>query len=119
MVLVIDDHVATCQFIQHLCKALNHECLTAYTGQDGLALLEQYRPALLLLDLLLPGGISGWDIIAHVKHQPQLHPCTIITISASDHRDRAAQLGSDEFLRKPFTVQQLTHVLQKYHNPAN
>jgi CheY-like chemotaxis protein len=117
--LVIDDHEATCKFIQHVCRTHGIECLSAATAEAGLALIRQYQPSVIFIDLHLSGGINGWEAIRRIKNDPLLKDCIIITISASDYLDSATEAGSDGYLFKPFNVQQLKQILQKYSSSEN
>jgi CheY-like chemotaxis protein len=109
-VLVIDD----CQLIEHICKLHGVECMTTLTAEAGISLAQEFKPSLIFLDLLLPGEISGWQAITLIKNDMRLKDNTIIAITAGDHRQTAMEAGSDGYLRKPFTVQQITDLFQQY-----
>jgi CheY-like chemotaxis protein len=113
-VLVIDDHPATCQLIEHICKLQGVECMTTLTAEEGIPVAQEFKPSLIFLDLMLPGEISGWQAITLLKNDVSLKDTTIIAITAGDHQQTAMEADSDGYLRKPFTVQQITNLLQQY-----
>lgn len=108
-VLLIDDS----EFIHALLeKKFEHEPITLHGAMDGLsgiALAEQIRPALILLDLSMP-GIDGFQTLRRLKDSPNLMDTQIIVVSASDDtEDKVAglELGACDYVTKPFNLPEL------------
>ncbi|HVX51957.1 MAG TPA: response regulator [Chitinophagaceae bacterium] len=112
-ILIIDDEVDICNFLNYSLKKRNFESSFAHTIADGEQLLESYNPSILLLDNHLPDGF-GLDYIQKFRQRyPQLK---IIMISAYDtpgDRDHALRAGADYFISKPFNIKELNTIIDK------
>jgi CheY-like chemotaxis protein len=90
-----------------------HVVEQASSAEDGLASIEGAPPALVLLDLDLP-GMSGLDLARRLKADARLRGIPIVAISASvmkGERDQARRAGCAGFLEKPFDIQALRRVV--------
>ena len=102
-VLVIDDNDDAAQALRLLLEREGHEVKVAHDGMAGLALAREYKPEYLLLDIGLP-RVSGLDIAASMRRDPELGRTTIVAITGyGDLHDRArtAAAGFDHHLTKP------------------
>jgi two-component system phosphate regulon response regulator PhoB len=108
-VLVVDDEsdiVALVAF--HLVKA-GYRVSTASTGPDAIAAARQERPALIVLDLMLPGA-SGYDVLEQLRAQSATREIAVLMLTArreEQDRIRGLSLGADDYLTKPFSPQEL------------
>lgn len=102
-ILVIDDDAAIGNLEQELLERAGYEVLRAYSGTEALLLLKEHRPALVLLDLMLP-GLSGEELL------PQLEGIPVIVVSAKAAvQDKVALLlgGAADYVTKPFDTGEL------------
>lgn len=102
-IAVIDDDVYIGDMIERVLKKEGYLVLRAYSGTEALLLLEQKKPDLILLDLMLP-GLSGEAIL------PKISDIPVIVISAKvDVQDKVKLLldGASDYLTKPFEIQEL------------
>lgn len=108
-VLVVDDEpdiVALCAY--HLAKA-GYRVVTAASGSDALEQARQQRPALVVLDLMLP-GMSGYDVLQQIRADDTLKQIPVLMLTARrEEADRihGLTLGADDYLTKPFSPQEL------------
>jgi two-component system phosphate regulon response regulator PhoB len=108
-VLVVDDeseNVALVAF--HHVKA-GYRVSTASTGPDAIAAARQERPALIVLDLMLPGA-SGYDVLEQLRAQPATREIAVLMLTArreEPDRIHGLSLGADDYLTKPFSPQEL------------
>lgn len=108
-VLVVDDEpdiVALCAY--HLAKA-GYRVVTAASGSDALEQARQQRPALVVLDLMLP-GMSGYDVLQQIRADDMLKQIPVLMLTARrEEADRiqGLTLGADDYLTKPFSPQEL------------
>src|SRR5690349_5257900 len=106
-VLVVDDEPPIRRFLRASLSAAGHRVVTADDAAGALAAVAAERPDLIILDLGLPDR-SGFEVIAEIrKHSP----VPIIVLSArSDERSKieALDLGADDYIGKPFGVDELT-----------
>jgi CheY-like chemotaxis protein len=91
----------------------------AQVAGDGLAVLasvERERPRVILLDLMMP-GLDGFEVTRHLKANPATASIPIVAVSAMarpDDRETALAAGCDEFVRKPFELDDLEAVIRTY-----
>lgn len=112
VVLVVDDNQDTLLLLERYLA--NSPYAFAATSQPvhALTLLEQLRPAIVILDVMLP-EIDGWSLLAQVKQHPQGRGVPVIISTILPQEKLAAMLGADGFLKKPFTARQLLDLFEK------
>jgi len=108
-ILVVDDESDIVALVAyHLVKA-GYRVSTASTGPDALIAARQERPALVVLDLMLPGA-SGYDVLEQLRGQPGTRDIAVLMLTArreEQDRIRGLSLGADDYLTKPFSPQEL------------
>jgi len=91
----------------------------AEVASDGLAVLasvERERPRMILLDLMMP-GLDGFQVTRQLKADPSTADIPIVAISAlarPDDREAALAAGCDNFVRKPFELDELEALINSY-----
>ena len=115
-ILLVDDEV---EIIEMLAKALEEdgrfEYRVAANGFDAGMLVKEYRPDLIILDVMLP-DINGKEVCVRVRQDTSLEEVRIICISGMVEEEKIAELklaGADEFVRKPFDVDELINKMCK------
>ena len=91
------------------------ELVTAPTAEIGLELVRAHQPALVILDINLP-GMSGFDAVRRLKEWPDTRDIPVIALTAAAlPRDtaRAKEAGFHRYLTKPIKVDELTAVLEE------
>jgi two-component system phosphate regulon response regulator PhoB len=108
-ILVVDDETDIVALVAyHLAKA-GYRVSTAVTGADALALARQERPALLVLDLMLP-DLSGLEVLEQLRDDETTRGVAVLMLTArkeEQDRIRGLSLGADDYLTKPFSPQEL------------
>jgi len=108
-VLVVDDEADIVALVAyHLVKG-GYRVSTATTGPDALAAARQERPALIVLDLMLP-GLSGYDVLEQLRASSATADIAVLMLTArreEQDRIRGLSLGADDYLTKPFSPQEL------------
>ena len=113
-VLVVEDERAT----QELMRAVVEDLLGGHArmcdhGEHCLQLARERTPALVLLDLMLP-GLSGWEVARRLRQDPRTSAVPIIAVSAlarSQERESALHAGCDAYVAKPFTPDELARLM--------
>ena len=106
-VLLIDDNPAILTFMSKRLQAEAVATLTASNGTEGLRLVREARPDVVVLDLMMP-GMHGYTLIQEIRNNPELSQIKILVISAKTYAadvERAKRLGADRYLSKPFDLQ--------------
>lgn len=104
LVMVVDDSVTVRKVTGRLLERHGMNVLTAKDGVDAMALLQEHRPDILLLDIEMP-RMDGFEVATQVRHDPQLKDLPIIMITSrtgQKHRDRAMSIGVNDYLGKPY-----------------
>jgi signal transduction histidine kinase/CheY-like chemotaxis protein len=108
-VYVIDDNKINCDVITEMLRSKGIDATYRMSGKEGLELIRERKPDLLLLDLMMP-EMSGEDVLRDIRQSPGLQdlPVIIITARASEE-DRlfALSLGADDYLSKPILPDEL------------
>lgn len=99
-VLIIEDDPDFAKILYNLCHDKGFKALAAATGEEGLALVEQYLPTAVILDIRLP-GINGWTVLNSLKKSPVTRHIPVHVISVHDALHDALTMGAIGFLTKP------------------
>jgi DNA-binding response OmpR family regulator len=104
-VLVIEDDSDIAALVTKNLDAAGFACQAAGDGEKGLALLHQ-TPSLVILDISLP-GIDGHEVVRRIRRQSAV-PILMLTARTSDSdKVLGFELGADDYVTKPFSVQEL------------
>ena len=116
-ILVVDDEPAILDMIAELLGYEGYPVVTTSEGSIALARAKDDPPALILLDLMMP-GMSGWQVIAALKASPHTRSIPVVLLSARrDLPATAKELGIVTFLAKPFDIDELLTIVHKYAGP--
>lgn len=108
LVLIIEDNPEMRRFIAEL-LAGQYRLASAHNGRYGLQLLQQLKPDLVISDLMMP-ELSGEQLLAAVRQQPQLDDIPMLMLTAKTDEQLRGQLlraGAQDFLTKPFVAEEL------------
>lgn len=87
----------------------------AYDGEEGLKLAKKIKPALIILDLMLPKR-GGYDICYNLRQSKELKNTKIIMVTAKNQdidEDKGMLIGADDYLMKPFEPEELIHIVNQ------
>lgn len=108
-ILVADDDRATRLVIGDYLKLSGYSIVLAENGRDALDLVEKYQPHLIITDIAMP-EMNGYDFVEQVRTRPafRLIPVIFLTaLSSTAERIKGYQLGCDNYLPKPFEIEEL------------
>ena len=105
-ILVIDDEAQIRRFLDIGLRAEGYEVLLASNAAEGLALAVTQSPDLLILDIGLPDR-DGHEVLAEVRQWSQLPVLMLSVRDAEAEKVRALDLGADDYMTKPFGIQEL------------
>lgn len=103
-ILVVEDDESVCALLETNLLIKGHEIAVARTGTECLELLAKKRPALVILDIMLPDA-DGFELLEHIRSQAETEQVPVLILTArGDERDRVRGLaaGADDYLVKPF-----------------
>jgi len=102
-ILVIEDDPSYLKYLSHLLEREGHAVISATNGLQGLRMAKEENPALLLLDVMLP-GLDGFEVCHRLREQALTAKLPIIMLSAKGQdadRVTALKVGANEFYSKP------------------
>lgn len=113
-VLIIEDYYALADIESLLCTMEGYEVKVAKSGDEGLQVLTEFGPDLVLLDLMLPGELSGTQVLERIRNQNSNGP-KVLVVSALVNASTAPKLeayGNVQTLAKPFKIKELASRIQ-------
>jgi two-component system, cell cycle response regulator DivK len=108
-ILLVEDNEMNRDMLSRRLQRRGYEVVTAVDGESGLALTRSAAPALVLMDMSLP-GIDGWEATRQLKADPATHAIPIIALTAhamAGDREQALAAGCDDFDIKPIDLDRL------------
>jgi DNA-binding response OmpR family regulator len=103
-ILVVDDDRDNAVIVRDLLEAHGYTVFVARDGDEGLAMFEELRPTLVLLDIMMPGR-SGWEVCLAMKQHPShgrnVRVIMLTALSAWNDKQAAIQTGADDYVTKP------------------
>ncbi len=110
LVLVVDDDVELLGMLQVLLDQAGYRVITAIDGQDGLEKVAQEMPAVILLDMKMP-GTDGWQFAREFRATYDRRAPIVVLTAAEDARKRAEEIEAEGYLGKPFEIDALLNVV--------
>ncbi len=114
-VLVIDDSNTIRRSAEIFLKQGGHDVLLAEDGFDALAKVNDYQPNLIFCDILMP-RLDGYQTCAIIKRNAKFASVPVVMLSSKDgvfDKARGRMVGSQDYLTKPFTKDQLLQTVQE------
>src|SRR4029077_3866948 len=118
-VLIIEDYYALADIESLLCTMEGYEVKVAKSGDEGLAAFVDFQPDLVLLDLMLPGDLSGTQVLERIRSDHGSDP-KVLVVSALVNASTAPKLeayGNVQTLAKPFKIKELASRIQSMLAP--
>ena len=114
-VLIAEDEPNIVASLEFLLKQIGCEIRTAVTGEDALKAASEFRPDLMLLDVMLPLR-SGFEVCQTVRANAALNRIKIIMLTAKGRETEVAKglaLGADAYITKPFATRELLDTVKR------
>jgi CheY-like chemotaxis protein len=117
-VLVVEDDPDLMEVVRIMLDASGYDVRCTRNGREAIAAVAQQKPAVVLLDMLMP-VMDGWECARELRARYG-HAVPIVVMTAAEHaRARADQIGAvDDVLSKPFEMDQLLRVVGRYVQKA-
>ncbi len=115
--LIVDDQPDIRKLILMTMESEDFELHQAENGEDAWQLAQSLRPAIILLDVMMPGALDGYQVCEKVKNDPTLQTMTkVILLTARGQRtdiERGQSVGCDAYLVKPFSPIELLDTVDR------
>jgi len=115
-VMVIDDSKTIRRTAESLLKKAGCDVLTAADGFEALSMIADNHPGLIFVDIMMP-RLDGYQTCALIKHNEMYRDIPVIMLSSKDglfDRARGRIVGSEQYLTKPFTKDELLDAIRRY-----
>lgn len=109
LILFVDDDPGIRLSVSDYLEMSGYLVITAKNGQEALAMVEAYKPHLLVTDIVMP-KMDGYELVRQVRQRPDFRLLPVIFLTArtnTEERIRGYQLGCDFYLAKPFDIKEL------------
>lgn len=119
-VMVIDDSKTIRRTAESLLKKAGCDVTTATDGFEALAMIADHHPDVIFVDIMMP-RLDGYQTCALIKHNDVFKSIPVIMLSSKDglfDRARGRIVGSEQYLTKPFTKDELLGAIKCYVNRA-
>jgi DNA-binding response OmpR family regulator len=109
-ILIVEDQPDICKLIRMTLEFGDFEIHEAHDGESGLNMARAIRPTIMLLDVMMPGLLDGYQVCTRIKQDPELKGIQVVMLTA---RGQATDLaageaaGADAYLVKPFSPLEL------------
>ena len=115
LILIVEDNPKNLKLVRDTLRVKSYRAIEAETGEEGVRLAREQQPALVLMDIQLP-GISGVEAFRQLRADPSTRAIPIIAITASvmaQERQKVMAAGFDGFQGKPISVRELLETIRK------
>lgn len=112
-ILIIEDDVHIAEGLKLNLALQGYEAAIARSGTAGLKMWKEWNPQLIVLDIMLP-GLDGWSVLRHIRLEEERLPILILSAKgAPDDRVKGFSFGVDDYLAKPFNLEEFLLRVQR------
>jgi two-component system, cell cycle response regulator DivK len=115
LILITEDHEKNRKLIREVLQVTGYQTLETETAEEGIRIARESRPALILMDLQLP-GMDGIEALAALRADPSTRPIPVIAVTASAMTHSQAKIlaaGFDGYQTKPISVKEFLRVVRE------
>jgi two-component system cell cycle response regulator DivK len=115
-ILVVEDNPDNMYVLDHLLTRKGYTVQQAIRGEDALALIRQRAPALVLMDMQMP-GMDGYTVVRELRRQPELASLPVIAVTANSmpgDREQTLAAGCTDYVAKPINPRELLQLVEYY-----
>ena len=105
-ILIVDDDPDTCQLLQFLFQRSGYRTIAVTSGSQAIRQVENQSPDLVVLDVLMP-EMDGWETFRRVRELSDSPVLFLSALASAECAAQALQMGADDYLRKPYSNQEL------------
>lgn len=114
-ILIVDDNPSNLKLLRVLLSGEGYEVRTALSADEALTVLGTFRPALILMDIQMP-GMDGLELTRRIKAEPATAAIPVVALTAyamSGDEARAKEAGCDAYVTKPIDTRALPQLISK------
>lgn len=114
-ILVVDDNHDNVEILQTFLESRGYRVAAAADGKSALAKLEEVHPALVLLDVMMP-GMDGWQVCRTIKNHPDFASTRVVMVTAKggyEDKFEGMRSGADDYVVKPVDLGELAEKVRR------
>ncbi len=115
LILIVEDNPKNLKLVRDTLQVKGYQTIETETGEEGVRMAQARRPALILMDIQLP-GISGIEALQQLRADPATRPIPVIAVTASvmaQERQKVMAAGFDGWQGKPISVRELLETVRQ------
>ena len=115
-ILMVEDRPEIRKLVTMALRTLPYDVIEADSGEAGLKKVIELRPDLVLLDVMMPGHLSGLSVCRVIKGNPEFSVIPVVMVSAlaqASDLELAREAGADDYLTKPFSLLELMATINR------
>jgi two-component system, OmpR family, phosphate regulon response regulator PhoB len=113
-ILIVDDRLEMRKLVEASLRSENHLFIYAVSGLEGWHKIQDERPDLIVLDIMMPGVIDGLTVLRRVRSAPDLKACKVVLLTGKGQQEDLIQglsAGADAYMVKPFSPRELADLV--------
>ena len=121
LILIVEDNDDNLLLLNYTLESLGCRLISQKDSSAAVVLAKEHLPDLILLDILMP-GLTGIDIIRHLKQEPLTRNITTIAVTAlasADDRETILNAGFDDYISKPYMIEDVENMVMEYLGKKN
>jgi len=118
-ILIVDDQPEVRELVSVTLKVDDFQIYEAENGRRALELASEKRPDLVILDVMMPGGLDGYEVCRRLKRNPVTKSCIVLMLTARGKkvdRNTGFEAGADGYFTKPFSPLELLTKIEQVFN---
>jgi DNA-binding response OmpR family regulator/phenylpyruvate tautomerase PptA (4-oxalocrotonate tautomerase family) len=115
-ILVIDDEPGMVDMVKDWLESKGYEVITALDGSDGLTKAQEKDPAVIILDIKMP-GMDGFEVLSRLRSNSKTQDKPVIMLTRKreiESMEKATHYGATDYIMKPFSVENLLSMVRRY-----
>jgi CheY-like chemotaxis protein len=115
-ILIVDDQETVRRLVELTLKSDARQVLQAKSGEEGLEIAKAEKPDLVIMDIMMPGGMDGFEAVRILKATQETKNCPILMLTAKNEKSektKTYEAGADDYLAKPFKLDDLMKKVEK------
>lgn len=115
-ILIVEDNPEIRSVLREFLESEGHTVVVAKTGEAGLEAVQEDRPDLILMDIMMP-GIDGWELCGKIKSDSRLKDIPVVMVTSKigkKHMEQSMDCGALAHINKPFKLDQLLETINGF-----
>ena len=119
-ILMVDDRVEMRKLVEATLRSEEYVLVSSVNGVEGWRMLQEDRPDLVVLDIMMPGIIDGLALLRRLRASSESKDCKVVLLSGKGQQEDLAEgfsAGADAYVVKPFSPRELVAIVKKLLHP--